>query len=102
MPDDGIDRRHFMVAAVGASTALSDPADAHATTAARGTVYASDLIDGKKVISARDINDLEAGKKHLFHFQGVQMATGRHWHMSTILRKVRGRASASRSQQPAR
>ena len=81
---DGLDRRHFMVTAIGASAALAantfDPTSAQATTAASpGTVYTGDMIDGKKVISALNIDDLEPGKKYLFYFQGVQTATGQHW-----------------------
>ena len=41
----------------------------------QGTVYTGDVIQGKKVISALDVNDLEPGK-HLFYFQGVQMPQG--------------------------
>ena len=87
---EGLDRRHFMTAAIGVSAALAgdvDPANAQATTASRGTVYTGDMIDGKKVISALNIEDLEPGKKHLFYFQGVQTATGQHWHVSTMVAK---------------
>jgi hypothetical protein len=87
---DGLDRRRFMTAAIAASAAIAtevDPANAHATTATRGTAYTGDVIDGKKVISALNIDDLEAGKKHLFNFQGVQTATGRPWHVSTMVAK---------------
>jgi predicted deacylase len=45
------------------------------------------MIDGKKVISALNIDDLESGKKHLFYFQGVETTTGQHWHVSTIVAK---------------
>ena len=87
---DGLDRRDFMVTAIGASAALAantDPTSAQATTASRGTVYTGDMIGGKKVISALNIDDLEPGKKHLFCFQGVQTATGQHWYVSTIVAK---------------
>ena len=70
---DGLDRRDFITAAIGASAALAveiDRAHTQATTASRGTVYTGDVIDGKKVISALDVEDLEPGKKHLFYFQG--------------------------------
>ena len=86
MPDDlgwdSFDRRHFMVTAIGASAVLAastDPASAQAATTSRGTVYTGDMIDGKKVISALNIDDLESGKKHLFYFQGVETTTGQHW-----------------------
>jgi len=87
---DGLDRRHFMTAAIGVSAALAgdvDPAKAQATTASRGTVYTGDIIDGKKVISGLNIEDLEPGKKHLFYFQGVETTTGQHWHVSTMVAK---------------
>ena len=87
---DGLDRRHFITAAIGASAALAantDAASAQAAPASRGTVYTGDMIDGKKVISALNIDDLEPGKKHLFYFQGVQMATGQHWYVSTMVAK---------------
>ena len=86
---DRLDRRDFITAAVSASAALAanvDSASAQSVgqvaPASRGTVYTGDMIDGKKVISALNIDDLESGKKHLFYFQGVQMATGQHWHVS--------------------
>ena len=47
---DGVDRRHFIVTAIGASAALAantDPTNAQATIASRGTVYSGDTIDGK-------------------------------------------------------
>jgi predicted deacylase len=87
---DGLDRRHFITAAIGVSAALAadiDPANAQASTASRGTVYTGDIIDGKKVISTLDINDLESGKKHPFFFQGVETTTGQQWHVSTMVAK---------------
>ena len=44
------------------------------------------MIEGKKVISALNVSDLEPGK-HLFYFQGVQMPTGQHWFVSVIVAK---------------
>jgi uncharacterized protein len=87
---DGLDRRHFITAAIGVSAALAadiDPANAQPSTASRGTVYTGDIIDGKKVISTLDIDDLESGKKHPFFFQGVETTTGQHWHVSTMVAK---------------
>ena len=91
---DGLDRRDFITAAIGASAALAASTDSasaqsvgQVATASRGTVYTGDTIDGKKVISALNIDDLEPGKKHLLYFQGVQMATGQHWHVSTMIAK---------------
>jgi uncharacterized protein len=51
------------------------------------TVYTGDVIQGKKVISALDVNDLEPGKKHTFYFQGVQTPTGQHWNVSVMVAK---------------
>jgi hypothetical protein len=55
---------------------------APATPAGTGTVYTGDVINGKKVVSSLNTDDLEAGKKHLLYFQGVQMSTGQHWYVS--------------------
>src|SRR5215468_3556032 len=88
---EGLDRRDFMVAAVGASAALAANSGAQgadqANSESRRTVYTGDIIDGKKVISALNIDDLEPGKKHLFYFQGIQMATGQHWYVSVMVAK---------------
>ena len=101
-PKESLDRRDFMIASVatiGASAALAANAGAANAQAAaaspanvgsgahRGTVYTGDMIDGKKVISALNIDDLEPGKKHLFYFQGVQMVTGQHWYVSVMVAK---------------
>ena len=45
------------------------------------------MIQGKKVVSALDVNDLEPGQKHLLYFQGVQMPTGQHWYVSVMVAK---------------
>ena len=94
--DDALDRRVFL-AAIGASAALAANTSAasaqgatyvgHAAAASQGTVYTGDVIDGKQVISALNIDDLEPGKKHLFYFQGIQMVTGQHWHVSAMVAK---------------
>jgi predicted deacylase len=55
--------------------------------ASHGTVYTGDMIEGKKVVSALDLDDLEPGQKHLLYFQGVQMPTGQHWYVSVIVAK---------------
>ena len=91
-PKGGLDRRDFMILALGATAAASVNADAAMTqdatvsSAVPGTVYTGDVIQGKKVISALDVNDLEPGK-HLFYFQGVQMPTGQHWYVSVLVVK---------------
>jgi predicted deacylase len=95
---NGIDRRDLImasVATVGAAAAIA--VNASATNAqgtatppenpASGTVYTGDVIEGKKVVSALDVNDLEPGKKHLLYFQGVEMPTGQHWYVSVTVAK---------------
>lgn len=116
MPDnlkEGLDRRDFLIASiatVGASAVLAGNAGAaHAqdTTAspantASGTAYTGDVIQGKKAVSLLDVNDLEPGKKHFLYFQGVEMPTGQHWHVSVTVAKgakpgKRARPAASTS-----
>src|SRR5215475_2639546 len=99
---EGLDRRDFMIASiatVGASAVLTrnaGPANAQETaaptgdatsSAPQGTVYTGDVIQGKKVVSALDVNGLEFGKKHLLYFQGVEMPTGQHWYVSVTVAK---------------
>ncbi len=70
----------------GISTAqaqVSDPA----TPASISTVYTGDLINGKRVVSSLNTAELEAGKKHLLYFRGVQMSTGQYWYVSVIVAK---------------
>jgi predicted deacylase len=99
-PDERLDRRDFMIASVatmGASAGLvADAGSANAqgsTTSAAGpasgapsaTVYTGDVIQGKKVVSALDVDDLEPGRKHLLYFQGVEMPSGQHWYVSVTV-----------------
>ena len=97
-PEERLDRRDFMIASIttaGASAALAVSAgianaQGSATTAAdpaSGTVYTGDTIQGKKVVSALDVNNLEPGKKHFLYFQGVQMPTGQHCYVSVTVAK---------------
>ena len=97
---EGLDRRDFMMAAIGLVGASASLASSAGTANAQDTkappvglepgalqrtVYTGDVIQGKKVISALDVNDLERGKKHAFYFEGVQMPTGQHWYVSVIV-----------------
>jgi hypothetical protein len=66
-----------------AQAQVSDPA----TPARISTVYTGDVINGKKVVSSLNTDDLEAGKKHLLYFRGVQMSTGQYWYVSVIVAK---------------
>jgi uncharacterized protein len=96
---EGLDRRDFLIASIataGASAALAanagaanaqDTAASSANPASQGTIYTGDVIQGKKVVSALDVNDLEPGQKHLLYFQGVQMPTGQHWYVSVMVAK---------------
>ena len=97
---EGLNRRDFMMAAIGlvgasaslasiASTANAQDTEAPPVglepAALQRTVYTGDVIQGKKVISALDVNDLERGKKHALYFEGVQMPTGQHWYVSVLV-----------------
>jgi len=97
---EDLDRRDFMMAAIGLVGASASLASSAGTANAQDTkappvglepgalqrtVYTGDVIQGKKVISALDVNDLERGKKHAFYFEGVQMPTGQHWYVSVIV-----------------
>jgi hypothetical protein len=66
-----------------AQAQASDPTTPAKTT----TVYTGDLINGKRVVSSLNTADLEAGKKHLLYFRGVQMSTGQYWYVSVIVAK---------------
>jgi predicted deacylase len=96
---EGLDRRDFMKAAIGLVGASAGLAGSAGTANAQDTktppvglepgalqrtVYTGDVIQGKKVIRALDVNDLERGKKHAFYFEGVQMPTGQHWYVSVL------------------
>ena len=101
MPDKsakGIDRRDLIMAsittvgaaaavAVNAGAANAQDAATPPANPASGTVYTGDVIEGKKVVSALDVNDLEPGKKDLLYFQGVEMPTGQHWYVSVMVAK---------------
>ena len=101
MPDKsakGIDRRDLIMAsiatvgsaaavAVNASAANAQGAAIPPVKPTSGTVYTGDVIEGKRVVSALDVNDLESGKKHLLYFQGVEMPTGQHWYVSVTVAK---------------
>ncbi|MCX5580473.1 M14 family metallopeptidase [Kaistia terrae] len=96
-PNEGLDRRDFMIAslaavsatAAGASSAnaqdATPPADGTASAAPHGTVFTGDAIQGKKVVSTLNVNDLEPGQKHLLYFQGVEMQTGQFWYVSVAV-----------------
>src|SRR5262245_16488269 len=90
---EDLDRRDFIFASIGASAALAlntgtanaQSAAASSADLASGTAYTGDVIQGKKVVSALNINDLEPGRRHFLYFQGVQMPTGQHWYVSVTV-----------------
>ncbi len=95
---EGIDRREMMIAplvALGTSAALIASAQtARAQSAApaagaspKATIFTGDVIQGKKVVSALDIDDLAPGQVHKLYFQGVQTPTGQHWYVSVMVVK---------------
>ena len=101
-PRKRLDRRDLMIASIataGASAVLArntGPAKAQDAAASSGdaasgapqtTVYTGDQINGKKVVSRLDVDDLEPGRKHLLYFQGVEMPTGQHWYVSVTVAK---------------
>jgi predicted deacylase len=101
-PEQHLDRRDFMIASiatVGASAALAATAGSAnaqgaatspvspASAAPAATTYTGDVIRGKKVVSALNIDDLEPGQKHFLYFQGVQMPTGQRWYVSVTVAK---------------
>ena len=94
----GLERRDFLIgslATAGASAALSAAASvakaqgAKPAAASGGTVFTGDTLQGKPVISALNLEDLEPGR-HRFYFRGVQTVTGQHRHVSvTVLKGAR-------------
>ena len=107
-PEERLDRRDFMIASIatiGASAALVvDAGSASAQNSATssvspaprppsGTVYTGDTIQGKKVVSALDVNDLEPGTEASFIFSGRSDAD------RTILVCVRDRRQGGKAGQ---
>ncbi len=58
-----------------------------ASSAFAATVYTGDTVEGKKVISQLDVNDLAPGQIHKFLFEGVEMGTGQHWYVPVMVAK---------------
>ncbi len=74
----------FALTGIGVAQAQNS---APATPSQISTVYTGDVINGKKVVSSLNTDDLEPGKKHLLYFQGVQMSTGQFWYVSVVVAK---------------
>ena len=104
-PQGGLDRGDLLAASLAMANALAanvggagaamprDAASVLAHIASAGTVFTGDVIQGKRVISALDVRDLEPGRKHLFYFRGVQTVTGAALVVSVMVAKGRGRPS---------
>lgn len=76
------------VATIAASIGMAQAqVSAPATPAKISTVYTGDVINGKKVVSSLNTDDLEPSRKHLLYFQGVQISTGQYWYVSVIVAK---------------
>jgi uncharacterized protein len=95
-PEEHLDRRDLLIASlatVGASAGLvvdarfADPQTSATPSTSSATVYTRDKIQGKKVVSALDVNDLAPGQKHLLYFQGVQLPTGQYTYVSVTVAK---------------
>jgi len=94
-PQHGLDRRDFVIGmvasgavGVAATTGVANAEQITASaTGSRGTVYTGDIVQGKKVISALNVADLEPGKTHHLYFQGVQTASGHYWYVSVTVAK---------------
>jgi predicted deacylase len=77
----------FVDHGVGGVAALAFVLCGFGASAQAGTVYSGDTIQGVKVISRLDIDDLEPGKKHRFYFEGIAMATGQRWYVPVMVAK---------------
>jgi predicted deacylase len=84
-----IDRRGFVLGSLAGASAsvVASSAAAAEAPAAGTTAFTGDAIDGKPVIGELDVGDLEPGRKHLFHFRGVESPTGQPWLVSVIVAK---------------
>lgn len=89
----GLGRRDFMrasIAVAGAAVTLAAAGEAKAEaplTLPGGTEFTGDVIDGKRVVSHLNTDDLEAGEMHQLYFRGVQRQSGQYVHVSVIVAK---------------
>lgn len=104
MSPNRIDRRDFLTSSIAIAGTSAIAASASAATASQengeahnsetGTAYTGEIIQGKKVVSRLNVDDLEPGRKHFLYFQGVQTPTGQHWYVSVVV--ARGVRSGKR------
>jgi uncharacterized protein len=73
-----------VLSSAGTANAEDDPGKSESGSE---TVYTGEVIQGKKVVSALRVEDLEPGRKHRLYFQGAQMAGGQPWYVSVIVAK---------------
>ena len=102
---EGLDRRGFMIAsaasisaaaglAIGSNTANAQAQKQPVPVSTAGTAYTGDVFDGKLVVTALDVSDLEPGRMHRLFFRGVETPTGHHWLVSVTV--ARGISSGKR------
>ncbi|CCB64725.1 MULTISPECIES: succinylglutamate desuccinylase/aspartoacylase family protein [unclassified Hyphomicrobium] len=97
MSPNKIDRRDFMThsialagtSAIIASDAVAAASEETAKTVGSNseTVFTGESIQGKKVVSRLNVDDLEPGRKHFLYFQGVETPGGQHWYVSVVVAK---------------
>lgn len=97
MSPNKIDRRDFMThsialagtSAIVASDAVAAASEETAKTVGSNseTVFTGESIQGKKVVSRLNVDDLEPGQKHFLYFQGVETPGGQHWYVSVVIAK---------------
>jgi len=86
-----LDRRDFMLAAIGGAAATVAVSSDHAaaetamTTLPGGTVYTGDVVHEKPVVTALGVADLEPGKIHRLYFRGVEGPSGQPWLVSVAV-----------------
>lgn len=96
MSTNKIDRRDFMTTSIAAagtsvlsseSVAAASQGNAGTLSSETATAYTGETIQGKKVVSRLNVDDLEPGRKHFLYFQGVQAPSGQHLYVSVIVAK---------------
>ena len=91
----------MLATALGAAASIALSSDHAAAQSAAvklpgGTVYTGNMVDGKPVVSALGVSDLEAGKTHRLYFRGVEGPSGQPWLVSVTVVRERTWVSASR------
>ncbi|MBS0232494.1 MAG: succinylglutamate desuccinylase/aspartoacylase family protein [Proteobacteria bacterium] len=96
MSRNKIDRRDFMSSSIAAGSSVLLAGEAGAAGSEKNveppssetaTAYTGETIQGKKVVSRLNVDDLEVGQKHFLYFRGVEMSGGQHWYVSVVVAK---------------